>query len=51
MAQMKAAIIRRTGGPEVLQIESWPVPEPTMEQVLMRVKAFGLNRSELFSRR
>jgi NADPH:quinone reductase-like Zn-dependent oxidoreductase len=51
MAQMKAAIIRQAGGPEVLRIETWPVAEPTAEQVLIRVKAFGLNRSELFTRR
>ena len=51
MAQMKAAIIRQAGGPEVLRIETWPVAEPTREQVLIRVKAFGLNRSELFTRR
>jgi NADPH:quinone reductase-like Zn-dependent oxidoreductase len=50
MAEMRAAIIRRAGGPEVLQIETWPIPEPTQEQVLIRVKAFGLNRSELFTR-
>ena len=51
MSQMKAAVIRRAGGPEVLQIETWPIPEPTGDQVLIRVKAFGLNRSELFTRR
>jgi NADPH:quinone reductase-like Zn-dependent oxidoreductase len=51
MAQMKAAIIRQAGGPEVLRIETWPIAEPTREQVLIRVKAFGLNRSELFTRR
>jgi NADPH:quinone reductase-like Zn-dependent oxidoreductase len=51
MAEMKAAMIRRAGGPEVLQIESRPIPEPTREQVLIRVKAFGINRSELFTRR
>lgn len=51
MAEMKAAVIRRAGGPEVLQLETWPIPEPTREQVLIRVKAFGLNRSELFTRR
>lgn len=51
MTQMIAAVIRKAGGPEVLRIESWPVPEPTDQQVLIRVKAFGLNRSELFTRR
>ncbi|MGY3622468.1 zinc-binding alcohol dehydrogenase family protein [Bradyrhizobium sp. USDA 10063] len=51
MTQMKAAVIRAAGGPEVLRIESRPMPVPTGEQVLIRVKAFGLNRSELFTRR
>ena len=51
MTQMKAAVIREPGGPEVLSIEPWPVPEPAPDQVLIRVKAFGFNRSELFTRR
>lgn len=50
MAMMKAAVIRTAGGPEVLKIESLPIPEPRNDQVLIRVKAFGLNRSELFTR-
>src|ERR1700752_5316470 len=50
MAMMKAAVIRTAGGPEVLKIESLPIPEPESDQVLIRVKAFGLNRSELFTR-
>src|SRR6516225_3815626 len=50
MAVMKAAVIRNAGGPEVLKIESLPIPEPRNDQVLIRVKAFGLNRSELFTR-
>jgi NADPH:quinone reductase-like Zn-dependent oxidoreductase len=47
---MKAAVIREPGGPEVLKIESLPVPIPKRGWVLIRVKAFGLNRSELFTR-
>jgi len=47
---MKAAVIRAPGGPEVLAIEDWPVPEPEAGWVLIKVKAFGLNRSELFTR-
>ena len=47
---MKAAVIRVSGGPEVLNHEDWPVPEPDSGWVLIRVKAFGLNRSELFTR-
>src|SRR5271163_3900385 len=50
MATMKAAVIREAGGPEVLKIESLPVPAPKSGEVLIRVKAFGLNRSELFTR-
>jgi NADPH:quinone reductase-like Zn-dependent oxidoreductase len=47
---MKAAVIHEAGGPEVLKIETLPVPEPRAGEVLIRVKAFGLNRSELFTR-
>ena len=47
---MKAAVIHEPGGPEVLKIESRPVPTPKAGEVLIRVKAFGLNRSELFTR-
>jgi NADPH:quinone reductase-like Zn-dependent oxidoreductase len=50
MANMKAAVIYEAGGPEVLKIESRPIPTPEIEEVLIRVKAFGLNRSELFTR-
>src|SRR6201998_1493812 len=38
------------GGPEVLKVESRPIPTPQPGEVLIRVKAFGLNRSELFTR-
>jgi NADPH:quinone reductase-like Zn-dependent oxidoreductase len=50
MATMKAAVIHEPGGPEVLRIESLPIPTPKSGEVLIRVKAFGLNRSELFTR-
>ncbi len=50
MAMMKAAVIHEAGGPEVLKIEGIPVPEPKHGEVLIRVKAFGLNRSEMFTR-
>src|SRR6266853_2042326 len=50
MATMKAAVIREVGGPEVLKIETLPIPIPQSGEVLIRVKAFGLNRSELFTR-
>ncbi len=47
---MRAAVIRAAGGPEVLKVETVPVPTPHAGEVLIRVKAFGLNRSELFTR-
>jgi NADPH:quinone reductase-like Zn-dependent oxidoreductase len=50
MPNMRAAVIRKAGGPEVLRIEEVPVPQPQPGEVLIRVKAFGLNRSELFTR-
>lgn len=47
---MKAVVIRKAGGPDVLKLEDLPVPEPRPGWVLIRVRAFGLNRSELFTR-
>jgi len=38
------------GGPEALVVEHLPRPEPTPGQVLIEVRAFGLNRSEWFAR-
>jgi len=50
MTTMKAAVIYEAGGPEVLKLENRPLPVPKRGEVLIRVKAFGLNRSELFTR-
>jgi NADPH:quinone reductase-like Zn-dependent oxidoreductase len=50
MTTMKAAVMHEPGGPEVLKIESRQIPTPRIGEVLIRVKAFGLNRSELFTR-
>lgn len=50
MRTMKAVVIHEAGGPEVLRIETLPVPVPKPGWVLIRVRAFGLNRSELFTR-
>ena len=47
---MKAVVIREPGPPEVLTVEELPVPRPSAGWVLIQVKAFGLNRSELFTR-
>ena len=50
MTMMKAAVIYEPGGPEVLKLENRPIPTAGDGEVLIRVKAFGLNRSELFTR-
>lgn len=50
MTTMKAAVIYEAGGPEVLKLENRAIPAPKQGEVLIRVKAFGLNRSELFTR-
>jgi NADPH:quinone reductase-like Zn-dependent oxidoreductase len=50
MGTMKAVVIYSPGGPEALKLESRPIPTPQAGQVLIHVKAFGLNRSELFTR-
>lgn len=48
---MRAVVVEHPGGPEVLQVRQVPVPQATPGQVLIRVRGFGLNRSELHFRR
>ena len=48
---MKAAVIYNPGGPDCLILEERPIPTPQEGQVLIRVKAVGLNRSELMTRK
>lgn len=48
---MRAAVVTHPGPPEVLRLRDVPIPEATDDQVLIEVKAFGLNRSELHFRR
>ncbi|TCO28569.1 NADPH:quinone reductase-like Zn-dependent oxidoreductase [Kribbella steppae] len=47
---MRAAVCRRPGGPEVLEISEVPVPAVRAGWSLVEVKAAGLNRSELRTR-
>jgi NADPH:quinone reductase-like Zn-dependent oxidoreductase len=51
MPMMRAAVVYQPGPPETFKIESIARPQPTPAQVLIRVRAFGINRSELFTRR
>ena len=47
---MKAVVITRFGGPEVLEIRDVPRPEPAPEEVLVRVRSTALNRADLLQR-
>ena len=47
---MRAIVIKQPGGPEVLALEERPDPVPTADQVLIEVKAFGLNHAEAYFR-
>ena len=47
---MRAITFKKPGGPEVLAIEERPVPEPRDGSVVIKVKAFGLNRAETYFR-
>ena len=50
MPTMRAVVLDAPGPPEALQIRDLPIPMPIDGQVLIQVKAFGLNRSELHTR-
>lgn len=39
---MRAAVIYEAGGPDVLKLETRPVPTPNENEVLIQIKAFGL---------
>ena len=48
---MRAIVITEPGGPEVLQIRELPDPVPAEGEVLIRVKAFGVNHAETHMRK
>lgn len=47
---MKAIHITRSGGPEVLDLQETPKPIPQKNQILIKVKAAGINRSDVITR-
>ena len=46
---MKALVITRLGGPEVLEVQQVPDPQPGPDQVLVQVEAVGLNFADLMT--
>ena len=47
---MRAVVLHHPGPSSALKLETRPVPRPNCGELLIRVHAFGLNRSELFTR-
>ena len=47
---MRAVVVHEPGGPDVLTLEDRPIPAVRPGWVLVRVRAFGLNRAELITR-
>lgn len=50
MSSMRVVAITRPGGPEVLQIGERERPDPGLHEVVIRVRAAGVNRSDLLQR-
>jgi putative PIG3 family NAD(P)H quinone oxidoreductase len=48
---MRALIITRPGGPEVLELREVPEPAAGPDEVIVRVRAAALNRADLLQRR
>lgn len=47
---MRAIVVREFGGPEVLKIEDVPQPAPAPGQILIRVRAVGVNPVDTYIR-
>jgi NADPH2:quinone reductase len=48
---MKAIVITKPGGPEVLELQERPKPVPGEGEVLVKVMAAGLNRADILMRK
>ncbi len=48
---MRAIVIEKFGGPDSLVYKDLPEPEPLTGQVVIEVKAFGINHAEMHMRR
>ncbi|MBS1990790.1 MAG: NAD(P)H-quinone oxidoreductase [Cyanobacteria bacterium SZAS LIN-3] len=48
---MQAIVVKNAGGPEVLEFAERPVPEFGPAELLIRVKAVGINRADILQRR
>jgi NADPH2:quinone reductase len=48
---MKAIVITKPGGPEVLEWQERPMPVPAAGEVLIKVSAAGVNRPDVYQRK
>jgi NADPH:quinone reductase-like Zn-dependent oxidoreductase len=48
---VKAVIITHTGNPDVLQVQQRPTPQPKSNEVLIKVRAAGVNRPDIAQRK
>lgn len=48
---MKAIVVTQAGGPEVLQLKETEKPKPSADEVLIKVKTVGVNRSDVLTRK
>jgi putative PIG3 family NAD(P)H quinone oxidoreductase len=47
---MEAIVISKSGGPEVLKVDRLPVPKPGPGQLVIKVRAAGVNRPDVLQR-
>ena len=47
---MRSIVVREFGGPEVMQVETVPDPTPSASQVLVRIRAAGVNPVDTYIR-
>jgi len=47
---MQAIVVREHGGPEVLKLEDVPDPKPNADQVVVRLRAVGVNPVDVYIR-
>ncbi|MBX3189270.1 MAG: NAD(P)H-quinone oxidoreductase [Labilithrix sp.] len=47
---MRAIVITKPGGPEVLELREVPLPEPSAGEVRVRIRATAVNRADLLQR-
>jgi len=47
---MKALLVKKFGGPEVLEVDTIPIPEPAEREILVKVMSCGVNPADTYIR-